>query len=122
VTFEDHLLCEPNLFKNSYVTNAQNVLISVCSSGSQHLCTINASSIFTGKCLAKITTQDFPNSEEKEIRESALDFPIIRFLFDEKRDEFFTINDMTICRWSHELCRDTYSKHIPDNTSSEEDG
>ncbi|KAE9587290.1 putative transcription factor WD40-like family [Lupinus albus] len=70
-SFEDNLLWHPDCSMNNiYITNDHNLIISYCKADSDDSlsegnCSINVSSILTGKCLAKIrASNSFPMEKE----------------------------------------------------------
>lgn len=113
-TFEDHRMRMPFLtahdfYRSTYITNDQDIIISVCGSHEFNHCTINISSIITGKSLAKITTQD-----GSKIRDAVLAYRITSFAYDEKTGEIFTANENRICCvWSKKFCHDRQVPAIP---------
>jgi hypothetical protein len=107
ITFEDHqmrtpLLTEPQFYKGNYITSGQDIVISVCGPEESEHFTINISSIITGECLAKITTQG-----GSQFREFALNYPMVSVAYDERSEEIFTANENGICcLWSKKFHSD----------------
>jgi hypothetical protein len=113
-TLGDHPMINSNLMSCSYITNSQDMIISVCSTQDRFFYTINVSSILSGKCLEKISV-NIPNCSE--IRYAALTYliseqfrftnEIVGFAYDERTHEIFTANDDGICCvWSNKFYND----------------
>lgn len=111
MTLEDHpLLEDPDLMGHSYISNSQDVLISLClrwlraPSGERWIFSVNISSIVTGECLAKITSED-PNSSK--IRKAVLTGAVTAFGYDERTHQIFTGNGRGFCGvWSNKFHND----------------
>lgn len=109
ITFEDHPICMPVFDKfqrGTHILNEQDIIISVCD-GVKLYCTINISSIITGECLAKITTEG-----RSQIREAALSDQIVALAYDERTGEIFTANEEGICCvWSKNFPYDAWMEY-----------
>lgn len=105
VTLEDHPpLVSAGFFPKSYVSDSQDVLISLgFRSDRLPRYGIYVSSIVTGECLLKITA-DAPICSK--IREAALECPVEAFAYDEKTHEIFTGNFNGACVWSNRFHND----------------
>ncbi|XP_078445246.1 uncharacterized protein LOC144714385 isoform X2 [Wolffia australiana] len=87
-TFEDHLLWHPDCNTNNiYITSDQDLIISYCKSATGNVGSINISSIFTGKCLAKVSTACGQRHVAAETLED-----ITSLFYDEDRHEIYTGN------------------------------
>ena len=110
-------MIDSNFISCSYITNSQDMVISVCSTDGS-LYTINVSSILSGKCLEKIGV-DIPNCSE--IRKAALKYEIRGFAYDERTHEIFTGNENGICCvWSNKFYNDVGDELLSEDESDEE--
>jgi len=118
-TLGEHPLLTPSFIRGSYITNSQDIVISVCSID-RYFCTINVSSILTGECLAKIST-DISNCSE--IRKAALKYLVGGFAYDERTHEIFTGNENGICCvWSNKFYNDVGDiNNYPESSDTNED-
>ncbi|KAL5995754.1 hypothetical protein ACLOJK_025823 [Asimina triloba] len=119
-SFEDHLLWHPDCNTNNiYITSDQDLIISYCKAeeGSEDdgevgpVGSINMSNILTGKCIAKICSND-PNLEvsprgrmgrswiRSTVREALED--VTALFYDEDRNEIYTGNKQGLIHvWSN---------------------
>jgi WD40 repeat protein len=117
VTLQDHRIYVNSFHLGSYITTAQDIVISVFYKS--YFFGINISSILTGKCIAKITAG---TSNRSNIRESALRFLRPESLaYDETTNKIFTASeDGEIFIWSNKLYSDVRMGNLygPIDTSS----
>ena len=107
-TLQDHGIflnyCKYSVTYGFHITKSEDIIISVCRRDRSDPYTINVTSIVTGKCLAKISS-DISNCSQ--IRVEALTFHIRGFAYDERMHEIFTANHAGICCvWSNRFCKD----------------
>lgn len=127
VTFKDHPMYLLDFQMGSYITGAQDIMISICpekqnSLTESDLWSINISNIFTGECIEKITA----GTSNDKVRKSALTLLEPRALtYDETSHTIFAGNshgDISI--WSNKWHIDEFVDYPYDpihNTSSEDE-
>jgi len=94
VTLEDHPIAKLSSGLHSYISDSQDVIISLCRRCLPAIYSVNVSSIVTGKCLDNINLED---RNVSKIRKAVLNDVVREFAFNEITHDIFTRNDDRLC-------------------------
>ena len=116
-SFEDHELWHPDCITNSiYITAKQDIIVSFCrdKSTTEHGLSsikgaVNISSIFTGKCVAKIAAADSEEPRHAKALER-----VSAVFYNEEHNEIYTGNEKGhLAIWSPERCGAEILEEVP---------